>query len=128
MQESYGVDTRLEVQKARSKGEIAYSGKIDAFKPINDRKLPSYLPRSGVEIDVLNPAHIVERPVTPIQIMKQIRGRLGRPLTSDENQLIREACPSPVAQEELEALLTRLHERISGYRGPKTPVAGLRGI
>ncbi|MBQ0796248.1 DDE-type integrase/transposase/recombinase [Zhongshania sp.] len=128
LQKSYGVNTRLEAQKARSKGAVAFNGKIDAFKAINERELPIYLPRAGVEIEVPNPAQVVERPVTPIQIIKQIRGRLGRPLTSDENQLIREACPSPVAQEELEALLTRLHERISGSSGPKTPVAGLRGI
>jgi hypothetical protein len=128
MDDTFGASTPLEVKKARSKGKTAFGGEIDPFKSIDESYLPTYLSRAGVDINVRSPGHIEIPPVKVIQVIKLIKDKLGRPLTPDENQLIREACPSPVAQEELEALLTRLHERISGYSGPKTPVAGLRGI
>lgn len=107
---AYGERDTLDAIDARNKGRLAFDGKIDPFKHVREaaERAPSHILRRGTELDVPNPVQIDLKPLTHMQVAFEMRARLDRPLTVDDNTRIREWFPDGVPETELDSLAQRL--------------------
>lgn len=107
---AWGKRDEREARSARDKGAVAYGGNIDPFAHLNQRKdqLPTYLPRRGTEMNVPNPVQIELRPLDHVTAMKEIRARLTRTLTPEDNANVRAWFPDGVPETDLDVLVQRL--------------------
>lgn len=124
MKEVYGADTLRDAKKAKYGRTPAFLGEVDPFAPEARAVLPSFLPKRGTQIDVINPLQAEIKPYTHVAAIGWAYSRLRRPLTAEENALVRETWPDGVPEEELETMLARIqgHEDTA----PQFAVGGLR--
>lgn len=107
---AYGARDTLDAIDARNKGRLAFDGAIDPFKHVREaaERAPSHILRRGTELDVPNPVQVELKPLTHMQAAFEMRARLTRSLTTDDNARIREWFPDGVPETELDALAQRL--------------------
>jgi transposase InsO family protein len=107
---AWGKRDERQARSVRDKGAVAFGGKIDAFADLHQRKdqLPTYLPRRGTEMNVPGSVQIEVRPLDHVTAMKEIRARLTRPLTPEDNAHVRAWFPDGVPEADLDALVLRL--------------------
>jgi hypothetical protein len=111
---AYGVETQQEVDKARAKRQTAFNGEIDPIGYLDAAQLPAYMDRPGTPLDIAKAAPVSLAPMTLIEALKALRGRLNRPLTAEESDRVRARYPDGVPEEQLDELVAWL----SG--GPKS--------
>lgn len=118
------ADTQGEAEAKRKGRALAFDGQIDPYKPVTDAVLPTYLPKRGTQLHVPNPVQIETAPYTALEAMKWAKGRMGRPLSPEENAWVRETWPQGVPEAELEELLAKLQGLADV--APVAAVGGLR--
>jgi len=112
-----------EVKAARSKRTTPFEGKLNSHGYLQDVQLPTYLPRSGNEIDT--PAHTA--PTGPemldaVTAMLRIVGAIGRHLTPEENAFFMRCYADGVPEDQINGL-------ISQYRAPvEQPLRAAGGL
>jgi hypothetical protein len=112
-QRTYGVDTLSEVKQARRERKLPFQGKVDPFSFLERDTTAVYMERRGTEVPVEAPRQEI-RPLTHIQACRRLVSLLGRSLTVQENNLVRNLYPDGVPEEELDALRNQL----SGQQPP----------
>lgn len=105
--EAYGADTQAEVDEARRKKEPAFGGAVDPITYLEDQHTVSYMRRRGTELDVPAAAQVDARPLSIVQALKYLKGRLGT-LDAQQNAWLREHYPEGVPESDLESLVAEL--------------------
>lgn len=107
---AYGERDTLDAIAARNKGRLAFGGKIDPFADVREAaaKAPIHIIRRGTEMDVPDPVQIDLKPLSHMQVAFEMRARLTRPLTPEDNARIREWFPDGIPESELDDLAQRL--------------------
>lgn len=104
---AYGERDRSDAATARAKGRVAFDGKIDPFKHLDDRagQVPAFIQRRGTELHVPNPAQVELKPLSHVEALYELRARLGRALSREEAALVSERFPDGVPEAELDTLV-----------------------
>lgn len=108
LKHAYGADTLQEADRAREGHAVAFGGRIDAMAPFAHPAPTRYIERAGTPIEVARPFAAEAAPLTVIEALRRINGRLGRPVTKEENTRVREWYPEGVPEPELDTLVDRL--------------------
>lgn len=123
MKTTYDADTLGEAKQRKFGKTPAFMGELNAFAPEAAAVLPSYLPKRGSQLNVPSPVQVELKPYSVYEAMRWAVGRIGRPLSPEENAWVRETWPQGVPETELETMLARLqgHEEA-------VPVAAAGGL
>jgi len=108
---AYGADTQQELDKARAKRQTPFNGEIDPISYLEAETLPAYMARRGTAVDIANAGTATLAPLSHIEALKLLRARLGRGLTTDESDLVKERHPEGVPEEQLDDLVAWLTEQ-----------------
>lgn len=100
-----------EIEKAKAKGDTPFGG-LDAHSHLKHVTAPAFMDRPGEALHVPNKLHVELKPLTIIQASIQLRGKLGRPVTTEENASLREWYPDGVPEELLQEVADRLEGKI----------------
>jgi len=120
------VATQDEAEQKRKGRVLAFDGQLDPYKPVTDAVLPSYLPKRGTQLNVPTPVQVTAKPFSFIEATRWAVGRLGRPLTADENAWVRATWPQGVPETELDGLLATLKGPAPAEQTPIAAAGGLR--
>ncbi len=104
---AYPNKDQKEIKKAKNKREAPFGG-LDAHSHLKDVYTPDYLVKRGTELHVPDRSRVEVKPLTHIEICRSLVGKMGRSLTTEENQWIRSSYPDGMPEEELPALAERL--------------------
>lgn len=104
---AYGERETLAADAAKVKGRLAFDGKIDPMKDVQERaaQVPAYIQRRGTELHVPNPVQTELKPLTHVEALFELRARLGRSLSTDEAASVAQQFPDGVPHESLESLI-----------------------
>lgn len=108
--EAYGVETTADVDQARKNKRPAFVGRVEPFADVNAQPLPSFMRRSGTELEVPGQFQVEFRPLSYVEACKRLVGLAGRSLHSDENRAIRALFPNGVPEEALALLAEQLRQ------------------
>ena len=111
-----------DIKKAIDKREAPLGG-LDAHSHLHHVYKPEFIQRPGSELHVPETAQVVVQPLSLVQALKVLRGRLNRPLTTHENQYIQEQYPGGVPDAEINSVV----EYFTNPQ-PQTKVANLSVI
>ena len=117
------VPTQAEAEAKRKGRALAFDGQLDPYKPVTDAVLPAFLPKRGTQLNVPSPVQIELKPYSIYEAMRWVVGRIGRPLSPEENAWVRETWPEGVPETELETMLAKLQGMEE-----KAPVAAVGGL
>lgn len=120
---TYDADTLGEAKQRKFGKTPAFMGELDAFAPEARVNLPSFLPKRGTQLNVPSPVQIELKPYSIYEAMRWVVGRIGRPLSPEENAWVRETWPEGVPVDEVETLLAKLQGMEE-----KAPVAAVGGL
>ncbi len=101
-----GLD-QAELDKAKKNNAAPFGG-LDAHSHLADVYLPEYMERRGTELHLPDRARVECKPLSNIEARRALVGDLGRNLTGEEAQWIRDAYPEGVPETEMPALAGRL--------------------
>lgn len=109
---AYGKRDTLDTIAAKAKGAIAFDGQIDPFKHAREQaaQAPTYMQRKGTELHLANPAYVELKPLDHVQVMQDLRARLGRGMARHETEAVRTWFPDGVPPEEMDALVERIQQ------------------
>lgn len=93
-----------EIKKLKRKNAAPFGG-LDAHSHLGGVYKPSFIQRPGTTIDLPDTNRIENKPLSIIETCKRIRSSIGRAVTSQENQLIRDRYPKGVPVEEYDQLV-----------------------
>lgn len=104
---AYGERDTLDADAAKAKGRVAFGGKIDPMKDVQERaaQVPAYMQRRGTELNVPNPVQTELKPLTHVEALFELRSRLGRALSTDEAASVAQQFPDGVPYESLDHLV-----------------------
>ena len=115
-----------EVKAARSKKAAPFEGKLVAHSYLKDVALPTYMPRTGTEIDA--PAHVrVEATkLDATEAMLRLARGINRHLTADEYVFMTERFSDGVPEDQIDALIAQFTapEEVA----PMRAAGGLRAV
>ncbi|MDP2091959.1 MAG: hypothetical protein Q8K17_03055, partial [Pseudohongiella sp.] len=101
---AYPDKTDEEIEKLKRKNVAPFGG-LDAHSHLANVYKPSYMPRLGTDIDLPNTNLLETKPLSTLEAAKRLRSSIGRALTPEENQLIRDRFPTGVPVAEFDVLL-----------------------
>lgn len=104
-----GAATLEEAQAARKGKRLAFDGKLDPYKPIDEATLPAYLPRKGTDMGISAP-RVEEKPWTHTKAAMELVRR-GVTMSAERHRQIAQWYPDGVPEAELDALQARLAAR-----------------
>lgn len=109
-QDAYGVRDQRDVSAVRAKGKVAFDGKIDPFKHIDQAaaELPTFIPKRGSELHVPMQVDVEAKPLTHFEALRALRALLGRSIEPHEAELVQTLHPAGVPESELTALVDRI--------------------
>lgn len=119
-----------DADQARQKKVVPFGGEIKAHSYLQEVEQPSYLQRPGV--DITTPAHA--QPAGPVLVelvpaLLRIRAELGRNLTGDENQFMRNRFKGGVPEDQLQALIEQFKNPAQAdQEQPIRAAGGLRAV
>lgn len=95
------------VKRARERKQTPFGGALDAHSHLQNVELPTYLPRTGSEIDA--PAHVVAPVETldAISAMLRIVDAVNRNLSPDEHAFLSRRLADGVTEAQLQTLITQ---------------------
>ena len=113
--------------KARQKKAVPFGGQIKAHSYLQDVEMPTFMPRSGTEIET--PAHAA--PAAPelldsVTVMLRIRAELGRNLTVEENAFMSARFADGVPEDQVSALIDQFKNPPEAQ--PLRAAGGLRAV
>ncbi|HRQ63910.1 MAG TPA: hypothetical protein PKZ76_03450 [Xanthomonadaceae bacterium] len=126
----WGSRDRDAADKARKAGRPAMAGAVDPMADIAARAadLPAHMQRPGTALDLPNPVQIEDRPLDHIEVLYELRARLGRTVDPREAAAVRTWYPDGVPADELDAVLTRV-QHLDDYADTQPPtVPRLRAV
>lgn len=77
-----GAQTLTEAKAQQKKGVQLYEGKLDPFKHMNDKKIPTYIDRPGTQMDIAAPHQKLE-PISIAEAAKRIKAAMGESYPTD---------------------------------------------
>ncbi len=101
---AYPDKTDEEIEKLTRKNAAPFGG-LDAHSHLANVYKPAYMPRSGTDIELPNTNVMETKPLSVIETAKRLRSSLGRAVTAEENQFIRERYPEGVPPDQFDQLL-----------------------
>jgi len=109
---AYGERDTLDATAAKVKGAIAFDGRIDPFAHVREQaaQTPTYLQRRGTEINLPNPVQIELKPLDLVDVLYELRSRLGRALEQAEREAVQAWFPNGVEPEQLDGLVNRIQQ------------------
>lgn len=107
-----GETKEADVQKALRSKKLPFDGRIDAFKPMDDFIAPTFMPRRGTALNVPDLAMPEIKPLSLIEAKMRLRDMLGYPVTSEQNNLLKELYPNGVMEDELKQVMTTLEGNV----------------
>ena len=109
---AYGERETLDATAAKVKGAIAFDGRIDPFADTREKaaQTPQYMQRRGTEIHLPNPVQIELKPLDLVDVLFELRSRLGRPLEQAEREAVQAWFPDGVEPEQLAGLVERISQ------------------
>ena len=109
---AYGERDTLDAIAAKTKGAVAFDGAIDPFKDLQEKAaaVPAFMQRRGTELHLANPAHVDMKPLDLVEVLFELRARLGRSLEQREAEAVRAWFPEGVPHEEVDALVDRINQ------------------
>ena len=119
-----------DADQARQKKVVPFGGDIKSHSYLMDVEQPSYLQRPGV--DIATPAHA--QPAGPelietVTALLRIRAELGRNLTGDENQFMRNRFKGGVPEDQLQSLIDQFKNPAQAdQEQPIRAAGGLRAV
>lgn len=96
-----------EIDKAKKRGKAPFGG-LDAHSHLKGVYVPDYMNRPGTEINLPDTNTITEKPMTHIEACKELVRVLSRPLTAEENKLVRKLHPDGVMDRDFDELANRV--------------------
>ena len=116
-----------EVKAARDKKAAPFEGKLVAHSYLHDVELPTYLPRSGTEIEA--PAHaqaaLAPAMLDATEAMLRLRAGIGRNLTGDEYSFMTARYAEGVPEDQIDALVQQFTAPVEQ---PMRAAGGLRAV
>jgi hypothetical protein len=102
------------------KGAIAFDGRIDPFADTREKaaQTPSFLQRRGTEIHLPNPVQIELKPLDLVDVLYELRSRLGRALEQSEREAVQAWFPNGVEPEQLDGLVERIQQLSAAGASP----------
>lgn len=116
-----GETTPEGVAKAIKDKKLPFDGRIDPFKPVTDFTVPDFIPKRGTALNVPDLAVPEVKPLSLIQAKMKLRNMLGRQVSPEENDLLRERYPSGVMEEQLGEVINVLEAELQ--EAPKLKAA-----
>ena len=109
---AYGERDTLDATAAKTKGAIAFIGRIDPFADVREKaeQTPAFMQRRGTELHLPNPMHVELKPLDHVAALLELRSRLGRNLEPAESAAVRAWFPDGVPPEELDGLVARVEQ------------------
>ena len=98
------AENDAEIEKLKRKNAAPFGG-LDAHSHLGDVYKPAFMARPGVSIELPNTNVMETKPLSVIETAKRLRSSLGRAVTAQENQFIRERYPNGVPPEAFDQLL-----------------------
>lgn len=98
------AQTDADIEKLKRKNAAPFGG-LDAHSHLGDVYKPAFMARPGVDIELPNTNRLETRPLSIIEACKRIRATIGRSVSYEENQLIRERYPTGVPVDEFDQLV-----------------------
>ena len=115
-----------EVKAARDKKAVPFEGKLVAHSHLQEVEMPTYLQRSGTEIE--GPAHTRVAPAMlgAVEAMLRLRRAIGRNLLPAENSFLSTRYADGVPEDQIDALVAQF---IAGEeQQPVRAAGGLRAV
>ncbi|MEW8494267.1 MAG: hypothetical protein AB2604_10715 [Candidatus Thiodiazotropha taylori] len=109
-QSAFPDKSQEEIEKAKNKNETPFGG-LDAHTHLGDLYIPDYMQRPGTQLHVPDRTRVEIKPLSHTQACIALVGKLGRPLSSEENAWIRDSHPDGVPEEELPVLVEQLQKQ-----------------
>ncbi|GJM12769.1 MAG: integrase [Pseudohongiella sp.] len=103
------LNSEEERDKAKKKRVTPFGG-LDAHSHLDGVYVPEFMNRKGTQINLPDTNTIEAKPMSHIEACKQIVAVIGRPLTSDENQLVRSTHPDGVLEQDFDSLVALITE------------------
>ncbi|KAB2899865.1 MAG: transposase family protein [Dokdonella sp.] len=109
---AWGERDTLKALAAKTRGAVAFDGQIDPFKDLEEavRNAPSFMVRPGTQLHLPNEAQVELRPMGLVEVLQELRSRLGRALGQHEREAVQAWFPDGVAPEEMDALVERVQQ------------------
>lgn len=116
---AYGERDTLDATAANVKGAIAFDGRIDPFKDLREKAAatPDFIQRRGTELHVPNPVHVEIKPLSLVDILFELRARLGRALEPAEREAVQAWFPEGIEPNQIDSLVERI-EQLSAAGAP----------
>lgn len=121
-----GTTSLSDAAAERKAKKLAFGGRINPYKRIEDTPLPAYIPRKGEQLALANPVHIEVLMLTATAAMLRIRGGIGRNLTDDENIFFSARYAAGVPEDQITALIDQFNHPVQDT--PRVASGGLRAV
>ena len=115
-----GTDSQAAAEAARKAKKLAFDGKYDPYKHIDDATLPTYLPRRGTAHDLVAPK-VELPPLSLVEAAKQIKPKVessGGEWTADRFRWLQQRYPDGAPQEQLDTIVAELTGPRAGLQRP----------
>lgn len=106
-QQAFPNKTQEQIVAAKARGDTPFGG-LDAHSHLAHVSGPSFMDRPGERLSVPDRVHVEVKPLSLIETKMRLRSMLGRPVTAEENQKIKETYPDGVMEEQLKDVLNLL--------------------
>ncbi|HET8897427.1 MAG TPA: DDE-type integrase/transposase/recombinase [Rhodanobacteraceae bacterium] len=129
---AYGARDTLDAMAAKARDKIAFGGAIDPFEDLRQAaaNLPSTMQRPGSTLSMPNPMHIDLKPLNQVEMLLELRARLGRPVASAEREAVQTWFPEGCQPADLDGLVERIQQLSTTAAGapPATDMPRLRAV
>lgn len=102
-----GVDSEADLADARKQHKTPFGGTVDPMKPIDETKLPDYLPKRGSEMEVKAP-RIEALRLTPVEAAKRLRERMPNEWTPNHYSWLAQHYPEGVVEDDLDSIIAAM--------------------
>lgn len=109
LKEAYGVDTQLEVDKARAAKEPTFNGKVDPIKHLEEEHMAHYMKRRGVDVSVPDRVDVEEKPLNMTQAIKRLINEHNIEVNKTTRKTLNTWYPDGILEAELEDAAKRLN-------------------
>lgn len=108
-QQSYGVSTQLEVDKARKNRQVAFNGEINPMAHIQQQAQPHYPAIQGEKVNVSEHLQLrFSQPLSYVEAAQTIKAQVGELWTSEHYQYLCKKYPNGVPYSEIDIIVERI--------------------
>ncbi|MBB5198465.1 integrase [Glaciimonas immobilis] len=121
-----GTTSLSDAAASRKAKKLAFGGRINPYKRIEDTPLPAYIPRKGEQLEIANPVQVdVPMLTAPAAMLRIVRG-IDRYLSDEENAFFSARYAGGVPEDQIAALIAQFSNVEQDV--PRLAVGGLRAV